>query len=221
MSKYFLIDNVVKFDLQLFAEPTDKPTDEPTDEPTNEPANEPTNEPTDEPVNKPTDKPVKTFTQDEVNALIKKRLARESDKWSKSFKETEEYKKFENWVETNKTEQQKLDEKLKSIETVQNENSELKKQLNDFNNKNLLLKSGVSSDYSDFVLYKLNNVYNQKKSENEDISFNDVLKEFKEDKNNNKYFESSPTKFQPTGRVQGKGKVDNLDSYVKDLLSRV
>lgn len=87
----------------------------------------------------------KTFTQDEVNAIVKERLA----KAQKGIPSKEELTKYNEWKESQKTQQDKYDELVKDGAQKDTTISNLKKE-------NLVLKSGVTdSDEIEFVVYKV------------------------------------------------------------------
>ena len=117
---------------------------------------------------------VKTFTQEEVNALLKKER--------KKIPSKEDMKAFNDWKESQKTEAQKQSEFNQKLTDTTNENISLKQE-------NLVLKSGVSGEDSDYVVFKVS------KMEGE---FEDNLKDFL--KANPKYLQKSNTEIpQDTG----------------------
>lgn len=72
---------------------------------------------------------VKTFTQEEVNSIVEERLA----KAKKNMPTKEELQQYNDWKETQKTEQEKINDKINQLQTnngtLTNENSQLKAQL--------------------------------------------------------------------------------------------
>ena len=88
-----------------------------------------------EPVKKTED--VKTFTQDEVNAMMAKERSKMPSK--------EDLKAFNEWKESQKTEKDKKNEILQENET-------LKKQLVIAENKSVVANAGVDSKFQKFVL---------------------------------------------------------------------
>ena len=72
---------------------------------------------------------VKTFTQEEVNSIVEERLA----KAKKNMPTKEELQQYNEWKETQKTEQEKINDKINQLQanngTLTNENSQLKAQL--------------------------------------------------------------------------------------------
>lgn len=77
---------------------------------------------------------VKTFTQEEVNSIVEERLA----KAKKNMPSKEELQQYNEWKETQKTEQEKINDKINQLQTnngiLTNENSQLKAQLEVLNN---------------------------------------------------------------------------------------
>jgi len=113
----------------------------------------------------------KTFTQEEVNSLIKK----EKDKISKKYEgvDIEEYKK---WKDSQKTDAEKQQE-------IANELS--KKELELASTKHLIaiLGKGIKSEDADYVQFKI---------EHQDGDFNENLEQFLKD--NPKYVETDEVK---------------------------
>lgn len=89
------------------------------------------------------EKEEKTFTQEQVNEMIKSRLAKVEKKYDGI--DLEGYK---SWLESQKTEQEKLAEREKEYQSVLNENKELKV-------TNALLEKGVDSKFLAFVSYEV------------------------------------------------------------------
>lgn len=92
------LNSTFEFDLQLFADGDDGNNSE-------------VNEETSEAPEVHEKKSVKTYTDEEVNAIVASKLARERDKQEKARKEAEEAEKFKNM-----NEQQKLDARIKKME---------------------------------------------------------------------------------------------------------
>jgi len=88
----------------------------------------------------------KTFTQDELNAIVKERLAKER----KGIPSKEELAKYNEWKESQKSQQDKYDELVKSTNEKDTEISDLKKE-------NLILKSGITNqDDIEYIMFKVN-----------------------------------------------------------------
>jgi len=86
----------------------------------------------------------KTFSQEDVDKLIGERLKRERSKMPAK----EDLEAFKEWKKSQQTEQERLAEERKQFEALQGELTQLK-------NEKAVLKSGVSSDYADFVSFKV------------------------------------------------------------------
>ena len=87
---------------------------------------------------------VKTFTQEEVNSIVEERLA----KAKKNMPTKEELQQYNEWKETQKTEQEKINDKINQLQanngTLTNENSQLKAQLE-------VLNSNAKKEFVRFV----------------------------------------------------------------------
>ena len=90
-----------------------------------------------QPVEKNEKDEVKTFTQDEVNAMLAKE--------KKKMPSKEDLKAFNEWKESQKSEEDKKNEILQENET-------LKKQLAIAENKSVVANAGVDSKFQKFVL---------------------------------------------------------------------
>ena len=86
----------------------------------------------------------KTFTQEELNAIIETRLA----KAKKDMPSKEELKKYNEWKEAQKTEQEKMAEKETEYQKALAEKEQII-------NENKILKSGVNAEDTDYVLFKV------------------------------------------------------------------
>ena len=100
---------------------------------------------TTETVENNSDEVVKTFTQEEVNNIVKERLA----KAQKGIPSKEELTKYNEWKESQKTQQDKYDELVKK-------DSEKDTTISNLQKENLVLKSGITdSDEIEFIVYKV------------------------------------------------------------------
>lgn len=86
----------------------------------------------------------KTFTQEELNTIVETRLA----KAKKDMPSKEELKKYNEWREAQKTEQEKMAEKETEYQKVLAEKEQII-------NENKILKSGVNAEDTDYVLFKV------------------------------------------------------------------
>ena len=88
---------------------------------------------------------VKTFTQEEVNGIVKERLA----KAQKGIPSKEELAKYNEWKESQKTQQDRYDDLVKESNTKDNTISLLEKE-------NAVLKAGIiDQDEIEFICYKV------------------------------------------------------------------
>jgi hypothetical protein len=88
---------------------------------------------------------VKTFTQEEVNGIVKERLA----KAQKGIPSKEELAKYNEWKESQKTQQDKYDDLVKNSTEKDNTISNLEKE-------NAVLKAGITDqDEIEFICYKV------------------------------------------------------------------
>lgn len=132
---------------------------------------------------------VKTFTQDEVNNIVKERLA----KAQKGLPSKEELTKYNEWKESQKTQEDKYNDLLKS-------NGEKDTTISTLKMENEVLKAGITdTDEIEFIVYKVG------KMEGE---FSENLKEYLTD--NPKFAKKQETKatgveIKPTNVVQETG----------------
>lgn len=82
----------------------------------------------------------KTFTQEDVDKIVKERL--------KKMPSKEELKAFKDWQETQKTLEQKQAEKETEFQNALSKNAELEEE-------NKVLKAGVNIDDVDYVVFKV------------------------------------------------------------------
>ncbi len=90
-----------------------------------------------------TEKAEKTFTQEEVNAIVLKA--------EKKMPSKEELKAFREWKESQKTEAEKQAEKEAEYQKTLNE-------LNALKQTNAVLEAGVNKDDADYVLFKVGKI---------------------------------------------------------------
>ena len=115
----------------------------------------------------------KTFTQDEVNAIVKERLA----KAQKGIPSKEELTKYNEWKESQKSQEDKYNDLIKLSEEKDTTISTLKME-------NEVLKAGVTdSDEIEFIVYKVGKM---------DGNFSENLKQYLAD--NPKYLKKQETK---------------------------
>lgn len=100
---------------------------------------------TTETVEKNSEEVVKTFTQEEVNGIVKDRLA----KAQKGIPSKEELAKYNEWKESQKTQQDKYDDLVKNSNEKDHTISNLEKE-------NAVLKAGITDqDEIEFICYKI------------------------------------------------------------------
>lgn len=87
---------------------------------------------------------VKTFTQEEVNEL----LGKEKSRLKKGMPSKEELDAFNEWKESQKTEQEKQQENLNKISNLEKDKTALYQE-------NLILKKGVKPEDVDYIQFKV------------------------------------------------------------------
>lgn len=123
----------------------------------------------------------KTYTQDEVNGLLKK----EKEKYQKKIPSKERLEALEKYEESQKSAEQKQAEK----------ETKYQKALSDLQEKEnyiAVLESGVSKDDSDYVLFKVSKM---------EGDFNENLEEFL--KSNPKYTNTKKETEEPDAKTDG------------------
>lgn len=111
----------------------------------------------------------KTFTQKEVNEIIKSRLERER----KKFPSEDDLKGYQDWKKAQQTEQEKYQE-------LNNQYNELKKEYTTFKNYNLVKNENVNEMFIEFIIDKVSK---------QDGDFEENLKVFK--KENPQFFDTN------------------------------
>ena len=115
----------------------------------------------------------KTFTQDEVNNIVKERLAKEK----KGIPSKEELAEYNKWKESQKTQQDKYDELVKK-------DGEKETTITNLKRENEVLKAGITdADEIEFIVYKVGKM---------EGDFSDNLKQYLTD--NPKYVKRQETK---------------------------
>lgn len=109
--------------------------------------------------------PEKTFTQEEVDALIARRVAREK----KGMPTAEELEQFRSWQKTQQTETEKLNTAVK-------ERDEANKAFENAQKENCLLRMGVPADDVDYYVFKIGKLVTDKKD------FESAARDFFKDK---------------------------------------
>lgn len=115
----------------------------------------------------------KTFTQEEVNSIVKERLAKEK----KGIPSKEELAEYNKWKESQKTQQDKYDELVKK-------DGEKETTITNLKRENEVLKAGITdADEIEFIVYKVSKM---------EGDFTDNLKQYLTD--NPKYVKRQETK---------------------------
>lgn len=157
-----------------------------------------------------------TMTQEDYDKSIQKRLDRGKNSWEKEFKESEDFKNFQAHMEGQKSESEKLQEKLKGMDTVKQQNEELSSKLRSYEQKSLLTKAETNDEFVDFVLYEV------QKTMKDGDEFESALEAFKKVDSNAKYFGSQQQQqqsFRQGQRHSGKGNGEG--STAANLISKM
>ena len=139
----------------------------------------------------PVEKNEKTFTQEQVNAMLAKE--------KKKMPSKDELKAFNEWKESQKTEEDKKNEILLENET-------LKKQLAYAENKSVVANAGVDAKFQKFVLSEVSEMEGE---------FEDNLKDYLKD---NPQFLINKVETPKTNGVATKKISDNADDGVTAIL---
>lgn len=139
----------------------------------------------------PVEKDKKTFTQEQVNAMLAKE--------KKKMPSKDELKAFNEWKESQKTEEDKKNEILLENET-------LKKQLAYAENKSVVANAGVDAKFQKFVLSEVSEMEGE---------FEDNLKDYLKD---NPQFLINKVETPKTNGVATKKISDNADDGVTTIL---
>lgn len=131
----------------------------------------------------------KTFTQDEVNSMIKDRVARAN----KNMPSKDELKAFKEWKESKKTEAEKQSEILLENEKLKIRNAELE-------NMQVVANASVDSKFQKFVLSEVLQMEGE---------FEDNLKEYL--KENPQYLQTKETVETPKTTGVAVKKINNSD----------
>lgn len=152
---------------------------------------------TEVPGEQPAEKNEKTFTQKEVNAMILKAEAKATKKY-----EGVDLKKYKEWEESQKTEEDKKNEILLENET-------LKKQLAIAENKSVVANAGVDSKFQKFVLSEVSEM---------EGDFEDNLKDYL--KENPQFLIQKNVETSKTNGVATKKMSDNANDGVTAILKQ-
>lgn len=142
----------------------------------------------------------KTFTQEELNLMIQKRLEQERKKMP-SKEEQEEFKK---WQEAQKTAEEKQAEKEQKFNQMQAE-------LNLYKNKEKVTKAGIDAQFAEFAVFEVSKLVN------ETTDFDTALNSWIE--TNQQYKAGAePKQSQSTGLRQGTAgkEMDSVEKLFKE-----
>lgn len=93
----------------------------------------------------------RTFTQEELNRAIEKRLERER----KKYPNTEELEQFKQWQQSQQTEQQKWDTLQKERNDFESQLYSTQKELEQMKRERYLISKGVAVDDVDYYAFKI------------------------------------------------------------------
>lgn len=93
----------------------------------------------------------KTFTEDEVNSIVEKRLARER----KKYPGEEELSAFRSWKESQQTEKERWDSLSKERDEATTALSAAQAELEQYKREKLLLEKGVPAEDVDYYAFKI------------------------------------------------------------------
>lgn len=115
-------------------------------------------EPIETPVNTPEPAPVKTFTQEEVDAIVGKRLA----KAMKGVPSDEELNAYRSWKANQPNEQETLNNLTKERDTANGKVSALTAELEQAKRSNYILSKGLTGDEAEFIAFKAAKMVDEK-----------------------------------------------------------
>lgn len=115
-------------------------------------------EPIETTVNTPESAPAKTFTQEEVDAIVGKRLA----KAMKGVPSDEELSAYRSWKANQPNEQETLNNLTKERDTANGKVSALKAELEQAKRSNYILSKGLTGDEAEFIAFKASKMVDEK-----------------------------------------------------------
>lgn len=201
-SKKRTVKRLDRIDLQLFADgDQDNPAGGGTP-PANPPADPPANPPNNDPEGK-------FYTQSELDEMFSKRASRAKEKALNDYKKSDEFKQFKQFLEDNKTAEQKNKERLQELEGYKNRAEELERQLSDYKNIEQLREKNIDSKYHKFINFEVKQMVEEGKD------FNTALEEYL---TANPDYVGTTTTGITTGRRNTNGHVDtDLDELRKAM----
>ena len=125
-------------------------------------------------VNHVEQKTEKTFSQSELDEIVKSRLSRAESKFKKDFQNSEEFKAYARWKDEKKTEEERVQETLENYSALKNDYDKLASELNSYRNKDVLRGKEIEAKYVDFVNFEV------EKMVNEETDYNAALEKYLE-----------------------------------------
>ena len=158
--------------------------------------------------------PEKSFSQADVDKIVKERLLRESKKLEKNFKDSDDYKKYLEYQENLKTDEQKNVERLNQLTDLENNNKSLQAELDSYKNKEILVKDGVDPNFAEFVNFEINKLVN------EETDYNAAKEQYLKD--NDKYLINKPAAEEGNQKLKtGQRHVNNANMSDGELSNEV
>lgn len=161
-----------------------------------EPVNNPTNNPT--PVSEPS--PAKTFTQEEVDAMIGKRLA----KAMKGIPSEEEITAYRTWKDSQQTEQERQAKRDKELADSKSALTAAQAEIEQMKRDKYVLSKGLTGDDAEFIAFKAMKMVDDK------TTFEQAVDKLTENR--------QKVKFDWTAPAGGGEKKDNINAAMNNLI---
>lgn len=161
-----------------------------------EPVNNPTNNPT--PVSEPS--PAKTFTQEEVDAMIGKRLA----KAMKGIPSEEEITAYRTWKDSQQTEQERQAKMNKELADSKSALTAAQAEIEQMKRDKYVLSKGLTGDDAEFIAFKAMKMVDDK------TTFEQAVDKLTENR--------QKVKFDWTAPAGGGEKKDNINAAMNNLI---
>lgn len=159
-------------------------------------------EPITAPVPAPTPEPspAKTFTQEEVDAMIGKRLA----KAMKGIPSEEELNAYRTWKDSQQTEQQRQAQREKDFNKAQSDLAAAQSELEQVKREKYVLSKGLTGDNAEFITFKAAKLVDDK------TTFEQAVDQLTENR--------SKAKFDWTAPVGGSSKEEAVNAAMNNLI---
>lgn len=159
-------------------------------------------EPITAPVPAPTPEPspAKTFTQEEVDAMIGKRLA----KAMKGIPSEEELNAYRTWKDGQQTEQQRQAQRDKDLNKAQSDLAAANTELEQLKREKYVLSKGLTGDDAEFIAFKAAKLVDDK------TTFEQAVDQLTENR--------SKAKFDWTAPVGGSSKEEAVNAAMNNLI---